>query len=109
MNCESQSDRQASAYPIDRAGVRLLKAVAIIIMGRMAICGTSPINSQLRNQIAHLQAQLDQTLNLYKAQRSSASLVSALKIQAQIVSALLSATALASPTSAAQFGKINSL
>ena len=109
MNRGSQSFRPASAYLIDRAEVRLLKAVAPIIMGRMAICGTSPINSQLRNQIASLQAQLDQTLNLYKTQRSSASLVAALKIQAQIVSALLSATALASPTSTAQFGKINSL
>ena len=86
----------------------MLKAVATIIIGRM-IGGTLTINSQLRNQIASLQAQLDQTLNLYKAQRSSASLVSALKIQAQLVNALLSATALASPTSTAQFGKINSL
>ena len=87
----------------------MLKALATTIIGRMAINGTLPINSQLRNQIASLQAQLDQTLNLYKTQRSSASLVAALKIQAQLVSALLSATALASPTSTAQFGKINSL
>ena len=106
----SQSDRQASAGMSNRpAGVRLLKAVAIIIMGRMAISATSPINSQLRIQIASLQAQLDQTLNLYKARGSTASLVSALKIQSQIVSALLNATALASLTSTAQFGKINLL
>lgn len=87
----------------------LLKEVETIIIPRMAIGGTSPINSKLRNQITSLQAQLDQTLNLYKAQRSTASLVSALKIQGQIISALLNATALASPTSTAQFTKINSL
>jgi Na+(H+)/acetate symporter ActP len=77
-------------------------------MKRM-IGSTSPINLQLRGQITSLQAQLDSALTLYTTQRSSASLVSALKIQGQIVSALLNAAALATPTSTAQALKISAL
>jgi hypothetical protein len=78
-------------------------------MTRMAINFTSPINLQLRGQITSLQAQLDSALTSYATQRSTASLVSALKIQGQIVSALLNAAALATPTSTAQALKISAL
>jgi len=78
-------------------------------MNRMAINLPSPINLQLRGQITSLQAQLDSALTSYATQRSTASLLSALKIQGQIVSALMNATALATPTSAAQSLKISAL
>ena len=91
-----------------RSGVRLFKAVATIVVYRK-IGLTSSINLRLRGQITSLQAQLDSALISYTTQRSSASLVSALKIQGQIVSALLNATALATPTSTAQALRINTL
>jgi len=87
----------------------LLNGATPIIMTRMAINFTSPINLQLRGQITSLQAQLDSALTSYATQKSIASLVSALKIQGQIVSALLNATALATPTSTAQALKISAL
>jgi hypothetical protein len=70
---------------------------------------SSPVNFDLRNQIASLHAQLDVVLKTYSAQRSSASLLAALKIQTKIAGILLNSTALATPTSTAQAVRIGAL
>ena len=75
----------------------------------MALPGTSPITTSLRSQISMWQTQLDLALSSYASSGSSASLLSALKVETQIVSALLSATGLATPTSGALLQRINLL
>jgi hypothetical protein len=67
------------------------------------------LNQQTRFQISMYQRQIDSAVSAYSASKTPASLVSALKQQAQLVDVLLKLSNLSDTTSSAQLTRINSL
>jgi len=69
-----------------------------------------PVNVQLRQQLAQLQAQLAQSVRSYQAgDRNGTALLNALKLQTQVADLLLKATSLHTSVTAAQITEIGRL
>jgi hypothetical protein len=75
----------------------------------MALSNTSPLTSEFRVRLSVMLNQMNQALAAYSAGGGVAPLLTVVKTQSQIVSALLNATGLATPSSVIQATTIASL
>jgi hypothetical protein len=75
----------------------------------MAISSTAPLTPEFRLRLSVLLTQMNQALAAYSAGGGATPLLTVVKTQSQIISALLNATGLATPTSVFQATTIASL